>query len=124
MCARCGQKIPSAALASGAAGPRTGRLLCAECLAHQPPDVDEAAAARMDDTGTLLYAMLKELRHLGRIQHPESLPLVRLFAYVIQAVAIFIAVWGFLNQDRPVFIQAAVFLQLVVVVLLLVERKP
>jgi hypothetical protein len=39
-------------------------------------------------------------------------------------VAIFIGVWGLLNQDRPVFIQAAVFLQLVVITLLLVERKP
>jgi len=123
VCARCGQKIPSTALASGAAGPRAGRLLCAECLAHQPPDVDEAAAARTGETGTLLYAMLKELRRMGRIQSPESLPLVRLFAYVIQAVAIFIGVWGVLNQDRPMFIQAALFLQLVVVTLLLVERK-
>jgi len=124
VCARCGQKIPPTALASGAAGPRTGRLLCAECLAHQPPEVDEAAAARTGETGTLLYAMLKELRRMGRIQRPESLPLVRLFAYVIQAVAIFVAVWGLLNQDRPGFIQAAVFLQLVVVTLLLLERKP
>jgi len=124
VCARCGQKIPSTALASGAAGPRAGRLLCAECLAHQPPDVDEAAAARTGETGTLLYAMLKELRRMGRIQSPESLPLVRLFAYVIQAVAIFIGLWGVLNQDRPGFIQAAVFLQLVVITLLLVERKP
>ena len=124
MCARCGRKIPPTALASGAAGPRAGRLLCAECLAHQPPDVDEVAAARTGDTGTLLYAMLKELRHMGRIRRPESLPLVRLFAYVIQAVAIFLAAWGFLNQDRPMFIQAAVFLQLVVVTLLLIERKP
>jgi len=123
VCARCGQKIPSTALASGAAGPRAGRLLCAECLAHQPPDVDEVAAARTGETGTLLYAMLKELRRMGRIQSPESLPLVRLFAYVIQAVAIFAAAWGLLNQDRPGFIQAAVFLQLVVVTLLLVERK-
>jgi len=123
VCARCGQKIPSTALASGAAGPRAGRLLCAECLAHQPPDVDEVAAARTGETGTLLYAMLKELRRMGRIQHPESLPLVRLFAYVIQAVAIFIGVWGFLNQDRPVFIQAAVFLQLVVITLFVLERK-
>ena len=124
VCARCGRKIPPTALASGAAGPRAGRLLCAECLAHQPPDVDEVAAARTGDTGTLLYAMLKELRHMGRIRRPESLPLVRLFAYVIQAVAIFLAAWGFLNQDRPMFIQAAVFLQLVVVTLLLIERKP
>jgi len=124
VCARCGQKIPSTSLASGAAGPRAGRLLCAECLAHQPPDVDEVAAARTSETGTLLYAMLKELRRMGRIQRPESLPLVRLFAYVIQAVAIFIGVWGVLYQDRPGFIQAAVFLQLVVVTLLLVERKP
>jgi len=124
VCARCGQKIPSTALASGAAGPRAGRLLCAECLAHQPPDVDEVAAARTGETGTLLYAMLKELRRMGRIQRPESLPLIRLFAYVIQAVAIFIGVWGVLYQDRPGFIQAAVFLQLVVVTLLLVERKP
>jgi len=124
VCARCGRKIPPTALASGAAGPRAGRLLCAECLAHQPPDVDEVAAARTGDTGTLLYAMLKELRRMGRIQRPESLPLVRLFAYVIQAVAIFLAAWGFLNQDRPMFIQAAVFLQLVVVTLLLIERKP
>jgi D-glycero-D-manno-heptose 1,7-bisphosphate phosphatase len=124
VCARCGQKIPSTALASGAAAPRAGRLLCAECLAHQPPDVDEAAAARTGETGTLLYAMLKELRRMGRIQSPESLPLIRLFAYVIQAVAIFIGVWGFLNQDRPGFIQAAVFLQLVVITLLVIERKP
>jgi D-glycero-D-manno-heptose 1,7-bisphosphate phosphatase len=124
VCARCGQKIPSTALASGAAGPRAGRLLCAECLAHQPPDVDEVAAARTGETGTLLYAMLKELRRMSRIRRPESLPLVRLFAYVIQAVAIFIGVWGILYQDRPGFIQAAVFLQLVVVTLLLVERKP
>lgn len=124
VCARCGQKISPAALASGAAGPRAGRLLCAECLAHQPPEVDEAAAARTGDTGTLLYAMLKELRHMSRVRRPESLPLVRLFAYVIQAVTIFIAVWGFLNQDRPMFFQAALFLQLVVVTLLLVERKP
>ena len=124
VCARCGQKIPPTALASGAAGPRAGRLLCAECLAHQPPDVDEVAAAGTGETGTLLYAMLKELRRMGRIQRPESLPLVRLFAYVIQAVAIFLAVWGFLNQDRPAFIQAALFLQLVVVTLLVLERKP
>jgi len=124
VCARCGQKIPSAAIASGAAGPRAGRLLCAECLVHQPPDVDEAAAARTGDTGTLLYAMLKELRRMGRVRRPESLPLVRLFAYLIQAVAIFVAVWGLLNQDRPVFIQAAVFLQLVVITLLVLERKP
>ena len=124
VCARCGQKIPPTALASGAAGPRAGRLLCAECLAHQPPDVDEVAAAGTGETGTLLYAMLKELRRMGRIQRPESLPLVRLFAYVIQAVAIFLAVWGLLNQDRPAFIQAAVFLQLVVVTLLVLERKP
>ena len=124
VCARCGQKIPSTALASGAAGPRAGRLLCAECLAHQPPDVDEVAAARTGETGTLLYAMLKELRRMSRIRRPESLPLVRLFAYVIQAVAIFIGVWGILYQDRPGFIQAAVFLQLVVITLLLVERKP
>ena len=125
VCARCGQEIPPAAIASGAAGRRDLRLLCHECLAHQPPEPEEAAWRASGDTGTLLYAMLKELRRLGRSHdRPDSLSRLRLFAYILQALAVFVALWSILYQEKEMFILAAVFLQLLVLTLLLFERKP
>ena len=124
VCARCGQAIAPAAVASGMAGRRDGRLLCHDCLAQQPPEPEEAAWRASGDTGTLLYAMLKELRRLGRSHdRPDSLSRVRLFAYVLEALAVFAALWGVIYGERETFLQAAIFLQLLVLTLLLFERK-
>jgi len=69
--------------------------------------------------------MLKELRRLGRSHdRPDSLSRLRLFAYILQALAVFVALWSILYQEKEMFILAAVFLQLLVLTLLLFERKP
>jgi len=119
-CARCGQAVPKADVKAGKAAWRNGSLLCAECSAIQP----RMAGDVPESTTGLLRAILTELRRTGRRHGTGGLSLARLFAYVLQAAAIFCAIVPTLFlEGGPVFLQVALFLQLLVVTLLLLERN-
>ncbi len=121
-CARCGRDIRPGEIADGTAGERDGFLLCPDCLAQQPREAGADAAAGTDD---LLRLILGELQRLRRAQRPASLSLFRLLAYIAQAAALF---FGFglavLGDDRTLYLQVALLLQLLVLALLLFERRP
>jgi len=120
-CARCGQVIPPAAMEAGTAGSRDGLFLCSECFSRQPR---EKVQHLPQDTTVLLRAVLTELRRIGRARESASLSAVRLFAYVLQAAALFVGVWGLVGSERAVMLPVAIFLQLLVVTLLVIERQP
>jgi len=121
VCARCGQEVATSDLARGAAETRDGFLLCPECLARQPRDGSDRLP---DDTAGLLRSILLELRRLNRTQRTSSLTFLRLAAYIVQAGALFCGlVLGLAGEDRAMFIQIGIFLQLVVLALLLLERN-
>jgi len=120
-CARCGRDISPSEIADGSAGRRDGFLLCADCLAQQPRVPGAGPDAGADD---LLRLILGELQRLRRAQRPASLSYFRLLAYIVQAVALF---FGFglavLGDDRALYLQIALLLQLLVLALLLFERR-
>ena len=120
-CARCGRDIAAAEIADGAAGERDGFLLCAECLAQQPREAGAAADASTED---LLRLVLGELQRLRRSQRPASISMFRLLAYIVQAAALF---FGFglavLGEEQALYLQVALLLQLLVLALLLFERR-
>ena len=120
-CARCGQVIPPVALDAGTAGSHDGLFLCSECFSRQPR---EKVQHLPQDTTALLRAVLTELRRVGRARESASLSAVRLFAYVLQAAALFVGVWGLVGSERAVMLPVAIFLQLLVVTLLVIERQP
>jgi len=120
-CARCGRDIDPAKVADGSAAERHGLLLCPECLAGQPGDAAGIAEAGTDE---LLRSILRELERLRRAQRPSSLSSLRLLAYIIQVAALFFGFGlGLLSEDRALYIQVAVLLQLLVLALLLFERR-
>jgi len=120
-CARCGQTVAVADLVSGAAGRRGGFLLCAACLPHHPPDT--ADAIPNSATGLLRESLL-ELRRIGRRERTSGLSLLRLLAYLAQAAALFSGlVMALVSTDRAIYLQTAIFLQLLVLTLLLLERR-
>ncbi len=121
-CARCGQDVSESDLADGKAGERDGFLLCAECLSRHPR---ESAGEFPSGEEDLLRSMLVELRRLNRARHLSGLTWLRLLAYVVQAGALFCGlVLGLVSEEKTLYIQLAVFLQLVVVALVLFERRP
>jgi len=121
-CARCGQDVSESDLADGTAGERNGLLLCAECLALQPR---ETAGAVPGDETALLRSILVELQRLSRAQRELGVTWLRLLAYVVQAGALFCGmVLGLVGEDKALYFQIAIFLQLVVIALVLFERKP
>ena len=121
-CARCGQDVSESDLADGRAGRRDGFLFCAECLSLQPRESADTLAGGETD---MLRAILAELRRLNRAQRTSGLTWLRLLAYVVQAGALFCGlVLGLVGDDKALYFQIAVFLQLVVVALVLFERKP
>lgn len=84
---------------------------------------------RSADDG-LLREVLTELRRSARARQAPSLSLLRLLAYVLQAAALFSAIgmplvidWTMPGQDKMLYLQIAILLQLMVVTLLVVERK-
>jgi len=98
--------------------------------AEKSPTPSPKPAAAKADEG-LLREVLTELRRLARSRHAPSLSFVRLLAYVLQAAALFSAVvmplvidWKMPGQDKMMYLQIAILLQLMVVTLLLLERKP
>ena len=120
-CARCGRDLEPDALATGAAAERHGFLLCKECLAEQPGDAADTSEAETDE---LLRSILRELERLRRAQRPSSLSSLRLLAYIAQAAALFFGFGlGLLSEDRTLFVQVALLLQLLVLALLLFERR-
>jgi D-glycero-D-manno-heptose 1,7-bisphosphate phosphatase len=121
-CARCGRDVFESDLASGTAGKRDGFLFCGECLARRPQGADDAIPGNTTD---LLRAMLVELRRLTRSRRGGSFTFLRLLAYLVQAGALFCGlVLGLVSDEKAVYLQIAIFLQLVVVSLLLLERNP
>ena len=121
-CARCGQDVSASDLADEKAGERDGFLLCSECLARHPR---ESAGAFPNGEEDLLRSMLVELRRMNRARQRSGLTWLCLLAYVVQAGALFCGlVLGLVSEDRALYIQLAVFLQLVVVALVLFERRP
>jgi len=120
-CARCGAAIPSADLADGTAAVRNGFLLCHECLVQQPREAAGGTDAPPDD---VLQSILLELQRLRRSQRPSSLSALRILAYIVQAAALF---FGFglamLGDDRTLYLEVALLLQLLVLALLLFERR-
>ncbi|HUU91417.1 MAG TPA: HAD family hydrolase [Phycisphaerae bacterium] len=122
VCARCGQDVRESDLADGGAGERDGLLLCAECLALQPR---ETARGPPGSETNLLRSILVEMRQLNRAQRASAVTWLRLLAYVVQAGALFCGmVLGLVGDDKALYFQIAMFLQLVVIALLLFERKP
>ena len=120
-CARCGQTVAVADLVSGAAGRRGGFLLCAACLPHHPPDTADAIP---DSATGLLRESLLELRRIGRRERTSGLSLLRLLAYLAQAAALFSGlVMALVSTDRAIYLQTAIFLQLLVLTLLLLEKR-
>jgi len=120
-CARCGRDIAPAEIADGTAGARNGFLLCRDCLAEQPRETGAGLDASADD---LLRQILGELQRLRRAQRPVGLSSYRLLAYIVQAAALF---FGFglavLGEERTLYLQVALLLQLLVLALLLFERR-
>ena len=123
-CARCGVDIAPADVASGAAGIRDKMMLCPECLPKQP----QAGEDRIpDNTTDLLRAILMELRRVGRARRIGSLTFFRMLAYIVQAGAVFCGLILVLvgpAQDKAMYLQMAILLQLLVLTLLLLERNP
>ncbi len=120
ICARCGQEVATSDLARGAAETRDGFLLCPECLARQPR---EGSDRLPDDTAGLLRSILMELRRLNRTQRTSSLTFLRLAAYIVQAAALVCGFGlGLVGDDRAMFMQIGILLQLIVISLLLLER--
>ena len=123
-CARCGQAIRDADLITGRADRRDGLLLCPDCLGRIPRVAEEPLPA---DSAGLLRAILLELRRTGRGQRPASLGFLRLLAYLAQAGAVatglVLVLVSEAPADRSMFLQIAIFLQLIVVTLLLLERN-
>jgi outer membrane biosynthesis protein TonB len=119
-CARCTRPIAAAQVLSGEAARRNGLLLCSDCLAHLPPEESHMP----DSTAGLLRELLAEVRRLGRRRHAGALSLTRLMTYLLQAGAVFCAVgMTFLSSDRGLYLQIAIFLQLLVVTILFFERN-
>jgi len=120
-CARCGRDIAPVEIADGTAGERNGFLLCPDCLAQQPRQPGAEADASTED---LLRLVLGELQRLRRGQRPAGLSMFRLLAYIVQAAALF---FGFglavLGEERALYLQVALLLQLLVLALLLFERR-
>jgi D-glycero-D-manno-heptose 1,7-bisphosphate phosphatase len=119
-CARCGRDIARADLKAGRAAIRDGFLLCPDCLTTQPPEM----GSQPSGTEGLLRAILIELRRASRPTEPEGLALTRLFAYILQTAAIASALIAALLPDsRETLLEVAIFVQLLVVALLLLEKK-
>ena len=120
-CGRCGRDIDPAHVADGSAAKRHGFLLCPECLAEQPGDASTSGEA---GTEALLRSILTELERMRRAQRPSSLSSLRLLAYIAQAAALFFGFGlGLLGEDRALYVQVALLLQLLVLALLLFERR-
>ena len=121
ICARCGQDLSRLkSAAAGAVKTRDGLLLCAECADTQPR---EPADRLPENTTDLLRSILLELRRLERRQHSASLTYWRLLAYVAQAGALCGLVLGLVSDEKMLFLQIALLLQLVVLTLLAFERN-
>ncbi len=120
-CARCGRDVSPDDIAAGGAAERNGFLLCPECLAQQPREPGAGPDASTED---LLRLVLGELQRMRRAQRPSSLSFVRLLAYVVQAAALF---FGFgmalLTDETDLSFRIALLLQLLVLALLLFERR-
>ena len=120
-CARCGGEVAPDDIARGAAAVRDGFLLCPECLAQQPREPGAGPDASVED---LLRLVLAELQRMRRAQRPSSLSLFRLLAYIVQAAALF---FGFgmalLGDETDLYLRIALLLQLLVLALLLFERR-
>ncbi|MBE3070703.1 MAG: hypothetical protein IMZ66_10760 [Planctomycetes bacterium] len=121
VCARCGQEIAASDVDSGAAEVLDGLMLCPACLQRQP----RGGADRVpEDTAGLLRSILMELRRTNRSQQTSSLTFLRLVAYIVQAGALFCGlVLGLMAEEKAMFLQIAILLQLVVIALLLIERN-
>ncbi len=104
--------------------PQQAAPAAAPPVPQAPPPPPRSA----DDS--LLREVLTELRRSARARQAPSLSLVRLLAYVLQAAALFSAIgmplvidWTMPGQDKMLYLQIAILLQLMVVTLLVVERK-
>ena len=119
-CARCGRDLSRAEPSTGAVKTRGGLVLCPECAATQPR---ESADRLPESTTDLLRSILLELRRIERRRQTSSLTYWRLLAYVAQAAAIGGLVLGLVSDERAIFLQIALLLQLVVLTLLAFERN-
>ena len=120
-CARCGQDLLESDVAEGAAAWHGEFLLCAECLAHQVRDGDGAFSGGAVE---LLRSVLVELRRLNRAQQGPSLSWLRMAAYLVEAGAIFCGLpLVLVGPEKVLYIQIAIFLQLLVIALVLFERR-
>ncbi|MFO8014945.1 MAG: HAD family hydrolase [Phycisphaerae bacterium] len=120
-CARCGRDIAAADIVRGEAVERDGFLLCPECLAEQPREPGAGPDASTED---LLRLVLAELQRMRRAQRPSSLSLFRLLAYIVQAGALFFGFGLAVVGDEPdLYLRVALLLQLLVLALLLFERR-
>jgi D-glycero-D-manno-heptose 1,7-bisphosphate phosphatase len=121
-CARCGRDVTLDDIDSGAAGERDGLLLCRECIGR-PPRQGQQRLPQGD--ADMLRSILVELRRIGRARHGGTFSLLRLLAYLIQAAALFCGlVLGVVGEEKAMFLQIAILLQLMVLTLLVLERNP
>lgn len=120
-CARCGLHIAADDLSAGRAAQREGLLLCGDCLARQPREPSDALPA---DARDLVRMVVSELRRAQGTRESAGLTAWRLLAYVVMVLAVFAVVVGLVvsPDDRALFLQVAVLLQLAAVTLLLLER--
>jgi len=120
-CARCGVDISPLDIAHGRAARRGDFLLCPDCLPQQASD---STGGRPESTDELMRAVLVELRRLGRLRHGGALSMLRLLAYLVQAAALFCGLGlGLFGQERPIMVEVAVLLQLLVIAILMLERN-
>jgi hypothetical protein len=129
-CARCAVDVLRFDVEHGAAGRHDGLLLCPECLKLQARLTAPAAGADAEGDAVIMRELLTELRRFTRARQAAGLSFFRMLAYILQIAALFFAaVMPFIvelempGQDKMVFLQVAILLQLLVLTLLVLERK-
>jgi len=129
-CARCAADVLKFDVEHGTAGRHDGLLLCGECLKLQAKVAAPRPTAGGEESAALMRELLSELRRLTRARQAAGLSFLRMLAYILQIAALFFAaVMPFIvefkmpGQDKMVFLQIAILLQLLVVTLLVLERK-
>jgi hypothetical protein len=83
----------------------------------------EAEGGEPDDS-TILRQVLHEVRRLVHRPESEAFSLLRLFAYLVQVAALFVGlVLVIVVEDKSVFIQMGILLQLLALTLFYIEKK-
>jgi D-glycero-D-manno-heptose 1,7-bisphosphate phosphatase len=137
VCGRCGAEIDEADVTSGAAGEVHDVLLCRECFPevsrmseraarHTGERGQAAGTAAPGNTPATLEAILGELRAQSARQQSVDggLDLARVVAMVAQTFAVILAAMAPMLIDKaPVWLLAAIFVQLLALTMFTISRK-